>query len=162
MLRGMISGGWCLIQSYANFYNIKVICGIMAHKLSCFFSSTSSAPSTIIPNWTHIVFISLMVLWSMIWLIICSNSFCASQLTKLCFLANHVSNVLLSWHRNNRSCIKFPFLSFSPDPLKTPWRLGGFGDFPKKTAVFGCLTNTLAPPPIALESCSTAQTDWPV
>ena len=32
----------------------------------------------------------------------------------------------------------------------------------KKTAVFGCLTNALAPPPIALESCSTAQTDRPV
>jgi len=32
----------------------------------------------------------------------------------------------------------------------------------KKTAVCGCLTNALAPPPIALESCSTAQTDWPV
>jgi len=45
----------------------------------------------------------------------------------------------------------------------TPWRLGGFGDFrKKKTAVFGCLTNALAPPPIALESCSTAQTDRPV
>ena len=44
----------------------------------------------------------------------------------------------------------------------TPWRLGGFGDFCKKTAVFGCLTNALAPPPIALESCSTAQTDRPV
>jgi len=27
--------------------------------------------------------------------------------------------------------------------------------FAKKTAVFGCLTNALAPPPIALESCST-------
>ena len=38
----------------------------------------------------------------------------------------------------------------------------GFGDFRKKTAVFGCLTNDLAPPPIALESCSTAQTDRPV
>jgi len=24
---------------------------------------------------------------------------------------------------------------------------------PEKTAVFGCLTNALAPPPIALESC---------
>jgi len=42
------------------------------------------------------------------------------------------------------------------------WRLGGFGDFRKKTAVFGCLTKALAPPPIALESCSTAPTDWPV
>ena len=41
-------------------------------------------------------------------------------------------------------------------------RPGGFGDFRKKTAVFGCLTNALAPPPIALESCSTAQTDRPV
>ena len=44
----------------------------------------------------------------------------------------------------------------------TPWRLGDFGDFRKKTAVFGCLTNALAAPPIALESCSTAQTDRPV
>jgi len=31
-----------------------------------------------------------------------------------------------------------------------------------KTAVFGCLTNALAPPLIALESCSRAQTDRPV
>jgi len=30
------------------------------------------------------------------------------------------------------------------------------------SAIFGCLTNALAPPPIALESCSTAQTDQPV
>ena len=44
----------------------------------------------------------------------------------------------------------------------TPWRLGGFGDFRKKTAVFGCLTNALAPRPIALKSCSTAQMDQPV
>jgi len=45
----------------------------------------------------------------------------------------------------------------------TLWRLGGFGDFrKKKTAVFGCLTNALAPQPIAPESCSTAQTDRPV
>jgi len=43
----------------------------------------------------------------------------------------------------------------------TLWRLGGFGNFRKKK-VFGCITNTLAPPPIALESCSTAQTDRPV
>jgi len=44
----------------------------------------------------------------------------------------------------------------------TPWRLGGFGDFRKKTAVFGCLTNALAPPPIALEqwfsNCGTRTT----
>jgi len=46
--------------------------------------------------------------------------------------------------------------------IKTLWRLAGFGDFRKKTAVFGCLTNALAPRPIALESCSTAQTDQPV
>jgi len=32
----------------------------------------------------------------------------------------------------------------------------------EKTAVFGCFTNAPAPPPIALESCSTAQTDQPV
>jgi len=42
------------------------------------------------------------------------------------------------------------------------WRLAGFGDFCKKTAVFGCFTNALAPPPIALKSCSMAQTDRPV
>jgi len=46
--------------------------------------------------------------------------------------------------------------------LLTPWRLGGFGNFCKKTAVFGCFTNALAPPPIALKSCSTDQTDRPV
>jgi len=34
--------------------------------------------------------------------------------------------------------------------------------FAKKTAVFCCLANALAPPPIALEGCSTAQTDRPV
>jgi len=32
----------------------------------------------------------------------------------------------------------------------------------EKTAVFGCLTNTLAPPPIALESCWMAQKNRPV
>ena len=32
-------------------------------------------------------------------------------------------------------------------------------DFGLKTAVFGCLANAIAPPPIALESCSRAQTD---
>jgi len=37
-----------------------------------------------------------------------------------------------------------------------------FAIFAKKTAVIGCLNNALAPPPIALESCSTAQTDRPV
>jgi len=31
-----------------------------------------------------------------------------------------------------------------------------------KPAVFGCLTDVLAPPPIAQEICSRAQTDWPV
>jgi len=35
-------------------------------------------------------------------------------------------------------------------------------DFGLKPAVFGCFTNTLAPPPIVLENCSRAQTDWPV
>jgi len=35
-------------------------------------------------------------------------------------------------------------------------------DFGLKTAVCGCLTNAKAPPPIALESCSRAQTGRPV
>jgi len=46
--------------------------------------------------------------------------------------------------------------------LLTLLELPNFDDFHKKTAVFGCLTNALAPPPIALESCSAAQTDQPV
>jgi len=57
---------------------------------------------------------------------------------------------------------KFKTLQLFSIMCLTLWRLGGFGDFRKKTAVFGCLTNALAPPPIALESCSTAQTDRPV
>jgi len=32
-------------------------------------------------------------------------------------------------------------------------------DFGLKPAVFGCFTNAIAPPPIALESCSRVQTD---
>jgi len=35
-------------------------------------------------------------------------------------------------------------------------------DFSLKPAVFGCLTNDIAPPWIALENCSRAQTDRPV
>jgi len=46
--------------------------------------------------------------------------------------------------------------------ILTLWHPLGFSDFRKKTAVFGCLTNALAPQRIVLESCSTAQTDWPV
>jgi len=54
------------------------------------------------------------------------------------------------------------FFHFASLLALTLWCLGGFGDFRKKTAVFGCLTNALAPPPIAPESCSTAQTHQPV
>jgi len=40
---------------------------------------------------------------------------------------------------------------------------GWFWRFSKKnSSFFGCLTNALAPPPIALESCSTTQIDQPV
>jgi len=35
-------------------------------------------------------------------------------------------------------------------------------DFSLKTAVFGCLINAIIPPPIALDSCSMAQMDWPI
>jgi len=35
-------------------------------------------------------------------------------------------------------------------------------DFGLKPAVFGCLINAIAPPPIVLESFSRAQTDRPV
>jgi len=35
-------------------------------------------------------------------------------------------------------------------------------DFGLKSTVFSCLTNTIASPTIALESCTRAQTDQPV
>jgi len=35
-----------------------------------------------------------------------------------------------------------------------------YQDFNLKPAVFDCLTNAIATPPFALESCSRAQTDW--
>jgi len=47
-------------------------------------------------------------------------------------------------------CIDMHKLHQNPISSLTPGRLGGFGNFRKKTAVFGCLTNALAPLPIAL------------
>jgi len=48
---------------------------------------------------------------------------------------------------------------FARPPFNT-FKAAWFRQFSqKKTAVFGCLTNALAPPPVALESCSAAQTD---
>jgi len=46
--------------------------------------------------------------------------------------------------------------------VKAGVRLYSYLVFSLKTAVFGCLTNAIASPLIALESCSVAQTDWPV
>jgi len=62
---------------------------------------------------------------------------------------------------NNRSFVA-SFNSMVHKISLTLWHPGGFIDFRKKTAVFGCLTNALAPPLIVLESCSRAQTDRPV
>jgi len=41
-------------------------------------------------------------------------------------------------------------------------RLCSYFDFGLKPAVVSCLTNAIAPLPIALESCSRAQTNWTV
>jgi len=60
---------------------------------------------------------------------------------------------------------EYHLVIFSEESLQTLLTLleqPGLGDFRKKTAVFGCLTNALSPLPIALESCSAAQTDRPV
>ena len=63
------------------------------------------------------------------------------------------------------SCTQVIYLCFvlmmfiKEKPKLTLLEPPGFGDFRKKTAVFGCFTNALAPLPIALESCSAAQTD---
>jgi len=51
-------------------------------------------------------------------------------------IANHIVNTFQHQCRLSAYCL-------------TLWRLGGFDDFRKKIAVFGCLTNALAPPPIA-------------
>jgi len=60
---------------------------------------------------------------------------------------------------NPNSAIRNSELSDKLNTLASGW----FWQFSqKKTAVFGCLTNALAPPPIALESCSAGQTDRPV
>jgi len=61
-------------------------------------------------------------------------------------------------------CSKQAVSLFFPDVQMqlTPWRLGGFGDFHKKNSSFRLPYQALAPPPIALESCSMAQTDRPV
>jgi len=45
----------------------------------------------------------------------------------------------------------------SVNTLRAGVRYFHTSDFGQKTAVFGCLTDALAPPPIALESCSMAQ-----
>jgi len=52
--------------------------------------------------------------------------------------------------------------AFLLDLPVTPWRLAGFGDFRKKNSSFRLPYQRAAPPSIALESCSTAQTDRPV
>jgi len=50
-----------------------------------------------------------------------------------------------------------------PDQNRESWRtIYSNLDFGLKPAVFSCLTNAISPPPIALESCSRAQTDRPV
>ena len=64
-----------------------------------------------------------------------------------------------------QKCLNLPHLCCHPQiqNLLNSFRAGWFRRFSQeKTAVFGCLTNALAPPPIVLESCSRAQTDRPV
>jgi len=46
--------------------------------------------------------------------------------------------------------------------LESRGTIYSYFDFSLKPAVVSCLTNALAPPPIALESCSMAQTDQTV
>jgi len=64
---------------------------------------------------------------------------------------NHMLMLINCWILDH-VCSRFNTLA--------PWWFRRFSQ--KKTAVFGCLTNALAPLLIALESCSTAQTDRPV
>jgi len=78
------------------------------------------------------------------------------------YLVDSFAMYLCSFQKVNKKNLTFCQTSATVNMHLTLWRLAGFGDFRKKRAVFGCLTNALAPPPIALESCSTAQTDRPV
>ena len=57
------------------------------------------------------------------------------------------------------TAVQFSEIAFFINSLASGW----FCRFSqKKTTVFSCLANALDPPPIALKSCSTAQTDRPV
>jgi len=68
------------------------------------------------------------------------------------------------WHVAIRAIMHFWTLNIMHSWTLTLWEPGY--DifvlwFQPQTAVFGCLTNALAPPSIALESCSRAQLDRP-
>jgi len=61
-------------------------------------------------------------------------------------------NCLFKWNGTEKFC----FISLN---TFTAVQRISYLDFSLKPAVFGCLANVIAPPPIALESCSWAQTD---
>jgi len=54
------------------------------------------------------------------------------------------------------------FVTIPPQHFESQPTNISYLDFGLKPAVFGCLTNAIAHLPIVLESCSRAQTDWPV
>jgi len=56
-----------------------------------------------------------------------------------------------------------PHVIFAVNTLRAGVRyIYSYCEIGLKPAVVSCLTNALAPPPIARGSCSRAQTDWPV
>ena len=125
-------------------------------------------------NTSHFPECIYLALWAVVWV------------SKYCQWTDHLSlsNSHFLLHAHSFLCIFFifqlgaAFWNWRILPLFPPWQCtctqlkfqnvntlapGWFRQFSQKNpAIFGCLTNALAPLPIALESCSTAQTDRPV
>jgi len=118
---------------------------------------TVKGDEKLVPNFTCIVF-CLYQLNNSLTMPIVTLHLISSANSRLWFV---LSNVL------DQQCLTLPNLNVLLsqklchylNTLRAAW----FRRFSqKKTAVFSCLTNALAPPPIVLESSSAAQTDRPV
>ena len=106
----------------------------------------------------------LLVLWFSSMKLVLGKYLWLCCLTKLFHSHNHSAATQETAGSQNGSFGHSRWIKIQAILLLTLWELGY--DifvlwFQPKTAVFGCLTNALAPPSIALESCSRAQPDRP-
>ena len=127
-----------------------------------FFCVNFSVGSTSVPD-----FIEMLNTWCIPFAHLAWNDPLMRILKRQTFqVSQYNDRVLTCWI--TKGWQKTNWVKFSASPVASTNQFfktlasGWFWQFSqKKTADFGCLTNALAPPPIALESCSTAQTDWP-